>query len=185
MIVNTLLKEYELITKELFDKGFLSIGLGSISMKLKEDLMLINKHNKHYLEEDFIKKVHILREDISWKEINPDIKLHSEIYKHHSNAKAIAHIFPINTMTLSQTQHFINPLDFIGKTTLNRVKIIEIPSKTEWNENKSFIISKNLFQRDIIIIRGFGVFICARDLRELLKKAIILENSSYIILNSK
>ena len=43
MVSKTLLDEYNLIAQELFKKNFLNIGIGSLSLKLKADQMLINK----------------------------------------------------------------------------------------------------------------------------------------------
>jgi len=183
--LKTILDEYFLIANELFRQNFLNIGLGSLSLKIKADQMLINKKNKHYLEEDFIKNVHILHENMAWEEASEDVKIHAEIYKLHSNTKAIAHIFPPNTMTFAEIHHlFLNPLDFTGKKYLNKIPIIEIGNIKEWEENKEFIIAKNLTENNIVIIKGFGVFIKTRDIREIIKLAAVMENSAFILLNS-
>ena len=184
MLAKSIIDEFLLVSKILFEKNFLNMGIGSISLKINNDKMLINKKNKHINEEDFYKSVHILKKDLSWEEASEDIKIHSKIYETISSTKAIANIFPPKTITFSLTQHnILKPLDFIGKKFLKEVKIISINNKTEWNENKEFIISKELKNKDIIIIEGYGVFIKARDVREILKKAIILENSTSILLN--
>ena len=186
MRTNSTIDEFLLVSKILFEKNFLNIGLGSISLKINNDQMLINKKNKHIYEEDFYKSVHILKKDLSWKEMSEDIKIHSKIYETFSSAKAIANIFPINIITFSIEHHnLLKPIDFLGKETLGEIKIINITNKREWNENKEFIISKVLKNSDIVIIKGYGVFIKARDVKEILKKAIILENSASILLNSK
>lgn len=186
MIAKTIIDEYLLVTKILFEKNFLNLGLGSISLKLQNDLMLINKQNKHILEDDFFKKVHILKSDLSWKETSEDIKTHSKIYEKISSTKAIANIFPIHTITFSLEHHnFLKPIDKIGKKFISKIPIIEITNKIEWEENKEHIISNNLKTNDIVIIKGYGVYIKTRDIREILKKAIILENSAKILLYSQ
>jgi len=185
LITKTIMDEYYLTAKELFNKNFINIGIGSLSLKLKADQMIINKRNKHYLEEDFIKKVHILHEDMAWKEASEDVKIHSKIYEQLSNTKAIANIFPINVMTFALNHHIsLNPIDFLGKKKLGKIPIIEMGNIQEWEENKEFIISKYLKTNDIIIIIGYGVFIKTRDIREIITKAIILENSAFLLLNS-
>ncbi|EDM24214.1 hypothetical protein FE773_06590 [Caminibacter mediatlanticus TB-2] len=178
--------EYLLVANELFKKDFLNIGIGSISLKLKADKMLINKKNRIISENDFTLLVNILRENMQWEEATDDIKIHSEIYKTYSNIKAIVNIFPKNVMSYAQkynTTEFI-PTDFMGKNTLGKIPIISIKNSQEWEETSEFIISKALKESNIVIIRGFGVFIKSRDIREILKLAIILENSAYILLNS-
>ena len=186
LITKTITDEFLLVTKILFEKNFLNMGLGSISLKLNNDQMLINKKNRHIEEEDFYKNVHILKKDLSWEEMSDDIKIHSKIYETISSTKAIANIFPLNTITFSIEHHnLLKPLDLIGTEQLKKIKIIHITNKTEWNENKEFIIAKHLKLNDILIIKGYGVFIKARDVREILKKAVILENSAAILLNSQ
>ncbi len=183
MVTKTIIDEFLLVAKILFEKSFLDVGIGSISLKLQTDQMLINKQNKHILEDDFFKKVHILKRDLSWKETSEDIKTHSKIYENISSTKAIANIFPIHTITFSMEHHnFLKPLDKIGKKLIPKVPIIEITNKIEWEENKEHIISQKLKETDILIIKGYGVYIKARDIREILKKAIILENSAKILL---
>ena len=186
MVTKTIIDEYLLATNILFKKNFLNMGIGSISLKLDKDQMLINKQNKHILEDDFYKIVHILKRDLAWKETSEDIKTHSKIYEKIASAKSVANIFPINTITFSLEHHSsLKPLDKLGKNILSKIPIIEITNTNEWEENKEFIISKKLRENDIVIIKGYGVYIKARDVREIVKKAIILENSATILLNSQ
>jgi len=185
LVTSTLIDEYLLVARELFKKDFMHIGLGSISMKLKADKMIINKKNKHVNEEDFIKTLHILKEDMAWEEATDDVKVHSKIYEQVPSAKAIIHICPKNVITYSLKRHnCLKPIDFIGKHFIKKVNIIEINSLQEWEENKEFIIAKELKHKDIVIIKGHSVYLKGRDLREILKKAVILENSAYMLLNS-
>ena len=163
MIVKTIIDEYLLVTKELFRKNFLNIGIGSISLKLTNDKMIINKRNKHYLEDDFYKIVHIMQEDMAWSEASEDVKIHSKIYEFYSNTKAIAHIFGVNTITFSMENHTIlKPIDLLGKQVINKAPIIDIK-----NKEKELLISKNMKFDDIIIIKGYGIFIKSRDIREI------------------
>jgi L-fuculose-phosphate aldolase len=185
LVINTILDEFNLVAQELFKKNFLSIGLGSISLKLKADQMIINKKNRHYSEEDFYKKLHILREDMAWEEASEDVKIHSQIYKENSNIKAVAYIVSLNVMTFAEIHHnSLNPIDFIGKTHLGKIPIIEIGNLQEWEENREFIIAKNLKKSNVLIIKGLGVYIQTRDIREIIKTAVILDNSASILLNS-
>jgi len=185
LVVSTLLDEYLLVAKELFDKNLINIGLGSISMKLKADKMIINKKNKHVSEDDFIKTLHILREDMAWEEATEDVKIHSKIYEQVPSAKAIVHIFPKNVISYTLKHHKVfKPLDFLAQENIGNINIIEINSIQEWHENKEFIIAKELKHKDIVIIKGHSAYVKGRDLREILKKSFILENSAYMLLNS-
>jgi len=184
LVTKTIIDEFLLITKILFEKNFLNLGLGSISLKLDQEKIIINKKNRHIYEDDFLKTIYIRKKDLSWREVSEDVKIHTKIYESISSTKTILSIFPINTITFSLEHHrFLNPIDEIGKNYLGKIPIIE-PTDS-WNENKEFIISTKMKHNEIIIIKGYGVFIRSRDVRELLKKSIILENSATILLKSK
>jgi len=184
LVISTILDEYKLTAKILYEKNMLNLGIGSISLKLENDKMIINNRNKSIHEEDFCKIVHINKKDLSWKETSSDIEIHSKIYKEISYVKAILNVFPLNIITYSLEHSYFKPIDYRGQQMIKKVKIIEIDDTQKWEENKDFIISKNLKDKNIVIIRGFGVFIIARDIKEAIKKAIILENSATILLNS-
>ena len=184
MVTKTIIDEYLLVAKNLFEKNFLNMGVGSISLKINNDKMLINKQNRHINENDFYKSVHILKEDLSWNEMSPDIAIHSKIYEKISSTKSIASIFPINTIIFSMKHHnVLKPIDKLGKFYLNEIPILET-NETQWQENKEFIVTKLLKNHHILIIKGYGVLIHARDIREIIKKAVIMENSANILLNS-
>jgi L-fuculose-phosphate aldolase len=184
LVISGILDEYKLTAKILYEKNMLNLGIGSISLKLENDKMIINNHHKSIYEEDFCKIVHINKKDLSWKETSTDINIHARIYKDISYAKTILNVFPLNIITYSLEHTYFKPIDYLGGQILDKVKIIEIDDAQKWEENKDFIISKNLKDKNIVIIRGFGVYIIARDIKEAIKKAIILETSATILLNS-
>jgi len=184
LLIKNIIDEYKLTAKILYEKNMLNIGIGSVSLKYENDKMIINKHNKSIYEDDFCKIVHINVKDLSWKETSSDVSIHANIYKHITFAKTVLNVFPLNIITYSLAHTFFKPIDYQGKQIIEKVKIIEIGDIQKWEENKEFIITNALKEKNIVIIRGFGVFIIARDIKEAIKKAIILENSATILLNS-
>lgn len=183
MIVKTAIDEYYLVAKELFNKNFLNIGKGSLSLKIDSDKMIVNREDKHVLEDNFASIVNINEKNLAWKSVTRDVEIHAKIFQNHSNVKAIAELFLINTISYSMSYGGFNPIDFTGKEEIGSIEIIQIENKEKWKENKEFIVTKALGNNHIVIVRGYGVFLVARDIREILQKAIILENSAYILLN--
>jgi L-fuculose-phosphate aldolase len=185
LVISSILDEYKLTAKILYEKNLLNLGIGSISLKLENDKMIINNSNKSIYEDDFCKIVHIAKKDLSWKETSQDVEIHARIYKEITYAKTVLNVFPVNIIAYSLEHTVFQPIDYLGKQILEKVKIIEIDDPQKWEENKDFIITKNLKEKNIVIIRGFGVYIISRDIKEAIKKAIILENSATILLNSQ
>ncbi|MEO1928697.1 MAG: class II aldolase/adducin family protein [Nautiliaceae bacterium] len=185
MVIKTIKDEYKLTAQLLYEKNMLNLAVGSISLKIENDKMIINNQNKSVYEEDFCKIVHINKKDLSWKETSNDIEIHARIYKDISYAKTVLNVFPLNIITYSLQHTMFKPIDYQGQQIIDKVKIIEIGDIQKWEENKEFIITNHLKEKNIVIIRGFGVFIIARDIKEAIKKAIILENSATILLNNQ
>ena len=185
MLVKNIIDEYYLVAKELFKKNFLNIGKGSLSLKIDSDKMILNREDKHVLEDNFASIVSINEKNLSWKDVTQDVSIHAKIFQTHLNVKAIAEVFPVNTITYSMSHTTFKPIDFTGKEEIGSVEVIEIQNKEKWRENKEHIITKALSNNPVVIVRGYGVFLALRDIREILQKAIILENSAYILLNSQ
>ena len=185
MIVKSIVDEYYLVARELFKKNFLNIGKGSLSLKIDNDKMVINKKNKHVLEDNFASVVNINTKTLAWGDVTEDVGIHAKIFQNRPDIKAIAEIFPVNTISYCMSYNVFIPIDFTGKEKIGKVVVVDFQYGENWQESKDYIIPKVLERDDIVIVKGYGVFLVARDIREILQKAIILENSAYILLNSK
>jgi L-fuculose-phosphate aldolase len=180
----TIKKDYELILDTLFQKGLFHTYQTSFSVRTENDRFIINKRDIIFTEKDIFTEVHY-KEDLSWKEASHDIHIHSHIYQRISTAKCIAHIFPINLVTYSLYHHKFKPLDFYGKKVIGAKEIYEIENINNINEEIEKIIYPKMFNENVFIIQGYGAYLFDRDLKELAKKASILENSATILLKVK
>jgi L-fuculose-phosphate aldolase len=153
----------------------------SFSIRTENDKFLINKNDALFLEEEIFTEIHY-KKDLSWQEASNDANIHSFIYQKISTAKCIAHIFPINLVTYSLYHRQFKALDFYGETIIGKKKIYEITDINHFNEEVENIVQKNILKDSIVIIKGYGAYLYDRDLKELAKKASILENSAKILL---
>jgi L-fuculose-phosphate aldolase len=177
-------KDYEKILKTLIQKGMFHIYQTSFSIRTQNDKFLINKNDALFLEEDIFTEIHY-KKDLSWQEASNDANIHSFIYQKISTAKCIAHIFPINLVTYSLYHRQFKALDFYGENIIGKKKIHEITDTNHFIEEVENIVQKNIINDEIVIIKGYGAYIYDRDLKELAKKASILENSAKILLKIK
>ena len=177
-------EEYELILETLLQKRFFHTYQTSFSVRTENDRFIINKKDSVFKEDDMFVEIHY-KEDLSWREASRDSHIHSYIYQKVSTAKCIAHIFPINLVTYSLYHHQFKPLDYYGQTIIGRKEIYEIDEIDNFKEQVENIIYPKVQNENIFIIKGYGAYLYDRDLKELAKKASILENSAEILLKIK
>ena len=177
-------KDYEKILKILTQKGMFHIYQTSFSIRSENDKFLITKSDALFLEEEMFTEIHY-KKDLSWKEVSSDANIHSFIYQKISTAKYVAHIFPVNLVTYSLYHRQFKALDFYGENIIGKKKIYEINDSKHFIEEVENVVQKNILKDEIVIIKGYGAYIYDRDLKELAKKASILENSSKILLKVK
>jgi len=177
-------KDYEVILDTLFKKGLFHTYQTSFSVRTENDRFIINKKDIVFTEKDIFTEIHY-QEDLSWQEASSDVKIHSYIYQKISTAKCIAHIFPVNLVTYSLYHHQFKPLDYYGLNVIGKKEIYEVEEYDNFLEQLESIIYPKLNKENIFIIKGYGAYIYDRDLKELAKKASILENSANILLKIK
>jgi L-fuculose-phosphate aldolase len=183
-MTETIKKEYEVILDTLFQKGLFHTYQTSFSVRTENDRFIINKKDAVFTEKDIFTEVHYMK-DLSWNEASRDINIHSYIYQKVSTAKCIAHIFPVNLVTYSLYHHQFKPLDYYGMSVIDKKEIYEIEDIDNFEEQIENIIYPRVLKENIFIIKGYGAYIYDRDLKELAKKASILENSANILLKIK
>jgi len=174
-------EDYEKTVETLTKKGMFHIYQASFSIRTENDKFIINKNDALFLEDEIFTEIHY-KKDLSWQLASADANIHSFIYQKISTAKCIAHIFPINLVTYSLYHRQFKPLDFYGENIISQRKIYEVNDENHFSDEVDGIIQKNILKNDIIIIKGYGAYLYDRDIKELTKKASILENSSKILL---
>jgi L-fuculose-phosphate aldolase len=184
MISKDLENEYKIVSNALFQKDFLHIYHGSLSVRTNDDKFLINKRASIFSEENSTIEVHFA-EDISWKEASIDADIHSKVYQSIADVKCITQVFPLNLVTYSLYYKKFKPIDYIGELNIGELDIIHSVDYKHWKDQADSIIAHEFLSSDIVIIKGIGAFIYDRDLRNLARKASILENSAKILLKSK
>jgi len=172
------------VSLSMFRKNFLGIFHGSLSAKLEEDRFLINKRESIFDEmrhDDFIELY--AKRDYRWKQASIDAEIHNNIYKYVSYAKYIAYTMPPYTTARSLDNRNIVPKDYFGYQTFGELEIYDPGNFDTWYErapNEIYHYFKE-YDRKIMIIKGYGVYTCHRDLPTLVKNIAILENSCRLL----
>ncbi len=176
--------EMKSVALSMFRKNFFGIFHGSISARTEKDQFIINKKNAIFdnLENrDFIKLYS--KKDYRWNEASMDADIHLNIYKNISEAKYIAYVMPPFTTSYALTHQSIKPLDYFGYKIIKEICVYDPKQFDDWYERAEIEIYNYMKKNttNIIIIKGYGIYLFDRDLQQIAKTIAIIENSCKIL----
>ena len=169
----------------MFRKDFFGIFHGSISAKTESNRFIINSKEAIFdaLEDSSLIELYYTK-DYSWNKASIDSGIHYSIYSQISDAKFICFSMPPFTTAYSLDHNVIIPRDYFGYHEIGSIDIVDPRSFDDWYERANSEIAY-YFQskkRDIMVIRGFGVYTYNRDIHEMAKRIAILEKSCRLLL---
>ncbi len=185
-----LLKELQHISHSMFSKNYFGVFHGSISAKVGIHEFIVNKKDvilDEVNENGFIRLNCNKRKDYRWKESSLDSEIHLEIYKTLPNAKYISYTMPPYATAYSFEHSLVVPKDYHGYKILKEVNVYDPQSFSDWEKRAPYEIA-NYFEKSenhLLLIKGFGLISYDRDLREMVKKVAILENSCRLLTINK
>ncbi len=184
MVEKNVIEELIDVSLSMFRKNFLGIFHGSLSAKIEEDHFLINKRESIFdemTENDFIEIYS--KPDYRWKQASLDAEIHNNIYKYVSSAKYIAYTMPPYATAYSLDISTIRPKDYFGYQTFGELTIYDPKNFDTWYERAPNEIYRYFKEHEtnIMVIKGYGVYTCHRDLPTLVKQIAILENSCRLL----
>jgi len=183
--VNDYLKdEMKSVALSMFRKNFFGIFHGSISAKVEKNQFIINKKDAIFdnlQNEDFIKLYS--KRDYRWNEASLDAHIHLNIYKNISEAKYIAYTMPPFVTAYSLTHDKIKPLDYFGSKFIKEIEVYDTKQFDDWYERAEIEIYNYMKKNktNIMIIKGYGIYMYDRDMQQIAKTIALLENSCKIL----
>ncbi|MDE7254818.1 MAG: class II aldolase and adducin N-terminal domain-containing protein [Helicobacter sp.] len=183
-ISSALLDELQITAAAMFEKNFVGIFHGSLSLKISSNEFLINRRSA--LFNNLTRKSMSLlytKEDYRWKEASIDTPIHISIYQNFSDAKCVAYCFPPFTVAYSLNHDSLTPHDYFGSRLYKNMPVYDPRDFESWYERAEVEIYRFLKERKshVMVIRGYGVYLYGRSLSELAKNIAILENSCRIL----
>ncbi|MEA3289815.1 MAG: class II aldolase and adducin N-terminal domain-containing protein [Campylobacterota bacterium] len=173
------------ISLALFRKNFFGIYHGAISKKIDHNSFIINKKDAIFDEIDntSLCKLSMNNYDYSWKLASIEANVHNSIYNQIHEAKYIAFGMPPYTSAYILEHDEIVFKDYFGKTIYDRLTVYDPGEFDSWYDRNSLEIPRELkiSQQNILLIKGVGVYVFDRDIKEMVKKVAILENSCRLL----
>ncbi len=176
------------ISLSLFRKDFFGLYHGSISAKTESNRFLINKKEAVFDAIDNSSLIELsYKQDYRWQEASVDVELHHSIYSQILDAKFVSFTIPPFVTAYSLEHNIIIPKDYFGYMYLGSIEIVDPKNFDDWYERAiseipQYFINK---RKDIMVIRGYGIYTYNMDLYEMIKKLAILERSARLLLLDK
>ena len=185
---NYLKQELCSASSSMFTKNFMGIFHGSISVKVEDDKFIINSKDAVFdslKSSDFVTLYS--KKDYRWKSASIDANIHLMIYKNISEAKYVSYTMPPFITSLSLKNDTIKVKDYFGSTIIGDLEVYDPKNFDTWYKRADEEIYMTLLstQKDMLLIKGYGLISYNRDLMELIKKIAIIENSAKLIYYSK
>jgi L-fuculose-phosphate aldolase len=168
----------------MFRKDFIGIFHGALSARVAHNHFIINKRDTVFDDvdkDDFIELYS--KKDYRWNEASLDAEIHLNIYKNINEAKYICYAMPPFTTSYSLVNDDIVPQDYFGIKEIGNIDVYDPKSFDDWYERAEIEIYRYLKENstNLMVIKGYGVYIFDRDIHQLAKKIALLENSCKLL----
>ena len=172
----------------MFRKNFLGIFHGSISAKTEKNRFIINTKDAVFdnlNDSDFIELYS--RKDYRWREASLDTEIHLSIYNHISEAKYITYTMAPFMTSYGIHHNRIKPKDYFGSKIIGELPNYDPKDFSTWYERAKSEIPLEIEkgQKEMLLIRGYGLYSYGRSLNNVIKKIAILENSCKILYHAQ
>lgn len=173
------------VSLSLFRKNFFGIFHGAISARVSKNRFLINKQNAIFdsLNADSLIMLY-QKQDYRWNEASLHAPIHAAIYEEFSEAKFIAYAMLPYLVSYSLKYDKLEPKDYFGyKFLAPSINIFNPKDYESWAERADTDIPRYFKEHShsFMLIKGYGVYVYARDLHTLAKIIALIENSCKIL----
>ncbi len=179
-----LLNDLKHVSLSMFRKNFIGIFHGSLSAKIEQNKFFINKKDTIFddVKDDTFIELHS-RKDYRWNEASLDADIHLHIYQNINEAKYICYAMPPFTTAYSLDHDIIVPKDYFGSMKFSSIEIYDPKQFEDWYERADIEIYRYMMEKktNLIVIKGYGIYIYDRDMLQLAKTIALLENSCKLL----
>ncbi|ARR01908.1 MULTISPECIES: class II aldolase and adducin N-terminal domain-containing protein [Campylobacter] len=178
------ISEIKKISSSMFKKNFLGIFHGSISARIEHNQFVINKKDAIFdgLSDSDLTLLYS-KKDYRWNDASIDADIHLNIYKNIAEAKYVCYSMPPFLTSYSINHSFFEPKDYFGYMKFGNIFIYDPKRFDDWYERAPSEICRHMIEKqtNIVVIKGYGVYVYERTAHDLAKTIALLENSCKLL----
>ena len=123
------------------------------------------------------------KKDYRWNDASIDSDIHQNIYKNIGEAKYICYAMPPYLTAYSLEHASIEPRDYFGAMKFDNIFVYDPKQFDDWYERAPSEICRYMVDKktNVIVIKGYGVYVYERTAYNLAKTVALLENSCKLL----
>jgi L-fuculose-phosphate aldolase len=174
---------YELfkeIGRDIFLRGLISSHAGNMSVRVKDQIYITRKSSMlGSLQQKDVIELELGQDNSQIPMASSELIVHTAIYKA-TRARAIIHTHPPFATLLSMFEDEIIPVDSEGLYLFGKTPVVS-PKKTIGSEESAHLVSEQLKDHKIVLVRGHGSFAKGDTLEEAFMYTTSIESSCFFL----
>jgi len=173
-------EQFKEIGRDIFLRGLISSHAGNMSARVVDRIYITRRSSMlGKLRQKDVIELELGQDNSQVPMASSELVVHSAIYKN-TSALAIIHTHPPYATLLSMLQNEIVPVDVEGTYLFTRIPVVT-PEQAIGSDESAKLVSKELKDHKIVLIRGHGSFARGKTLEEAFMYTTSLESSAFFL----
>jgi L-fuculose-phosphate aldolase len=176
----TMFEQFKEIGRDIFLRGLISSHAGNMSTRVVNRLYITRKSTMlGKLRQQDVIELELGQDNTEVPLASSELIVHTAIYSK-TGALAIIHAHPPYATLLSMLQDEIIPVDVEGTYLFTKIPVVT-PNKAIGSEESAKLVSDQLKDYKVVLVRGHGSFARGETLEEAFMYTSSLESSSFFL----
>jgi len=173
-------EQFKEIGRDIFLRGLISSHAGNMSTRVVDRIYITRRASMlGKLRQQDVIELDLNQDNSQVLNASTELVVHTAIYKN-TSALAIIHAHPPYATLLSMLKDEIVPVDSEGTYFFKRIPVVT-PVKTIGSEEAAQLVSEQLKEHKIVLVRGHGSFARGDMLEEAFMYTSSLESSAFFL----
>lgn len=179
-MIQKIFEQFKDMGRDIFLRGLISSHAGNMSARVNDKIYITRRSSMlGRLQQRDVIELELGQDNVQIPMASSELIVHTAIYKV-TSALAIIHTHPPYATLLSMLQDEIAPLDSEGLYMFKKVPVVS-PKKTIGSEESAYLVSEQLKEHKIVLIRGHGSFARGDTFEEAFMYTTSLESSCFFL----